>query len=140
MICAIHSGWNKHSNVLGYELVSAGKLSSLLQIQAVPTFSVTTGTISSLPLPTHSHHKNYRFTPSSTSLSPKNYPFTPSSVSLSPKNYRLTPSSTSLAPKNYRFTPSFASLLQELSAHSLFHLTLTTRTVGSLPLPPHCHH
>ena len=99
--------------------------------------------------PPHSHHQNYRFTPSSTSLSPQelsvlslfHLTLTTRTIEtlLLPhyhhKNYRLTPSASLTPPEifrphshhqNYRFSPSSASL--------------ATRTIGSLPLPPHSHH
>jgi hypothetical protein len=117
--------------------VSAGKLSSLVNIQTVPTFIVTTRTI-------------YGLTPNSDSLSPELSAHslfrltlttgTIGSLSLPPLTTR-TISSLSLPPhshQNYRLTLSSASLSPELSVHSLFRLTLT-RTIGSLCLPPHSH-
>ena len=109
--------------------------------------------------PPHSHHQNYRFTPSSTSLSPQelsvlslfHLTLTTRTIEtlLLPhyhhKNYRLTPSASLTPPEifrphshhqNYRFSPSSASLTppQIFPPHSL------QRTIGLLPLPPHSHH
>ena len=131
--------------------------------------TLTTRTIKSLPLPSHSHHENYQVTPSSDSLSSrelsshslfrltlttrtnkslplpphsrhKDYRLTPSSASTHHENYQLTPSSDSHH-DSYQVTPSSPSLSpQELSVLSFFPLPLTKGTIGSLPLPPHSHH